>query len=89
MNAFDLRQPAARGQPHDDGMHYHYFTLEQRDALARAIQARIGEPGMSTALERLHAAEYGVCESCGGDIPFARLMQNPRLHRCLRCLSEL
>jgi RNA polymerase-binding transcription factor DksA len=70
-------------------MHYHYFTLEQRDALAGAIAARIGEPGMSTALARLHAPDYGVCESCGGDIPFVQLMHNPRLHRCPRCLDEL
>ena len=70
-------------------MHYHYFTLEQRDALARAIQARIAEPGMGTALERLRAADYGVCESCGEDIAFVQLLRNPRLHRCSRCLSEL
>jgi RNA polymerase-binding transcription factor DksA len=68
-------------------MHYHYFTLEQRDALARAIQARIEEPGMGTALVRLHNADYGVCESCGADIPFVRLMHNPRLRRCRICLE--
>jgi RNA polymerase-binding transcription factor DksA len=69
-------------------MHYHYFTLEQRDRLAQAIRSRIGEPGMSTALVRLHDADYGVCECCGGDIAFVRLMRNPRLHRCERCLDE-
>lgn len=67
-------------------MHYHYFTLEQRDALAQAIRSRIDEPGMSAALEGLHTPDYGVCESCGGDIAFARLMANPRLRRCARCL---
>lgn len=69
-------------------MHYRYFTLEQRDALAQAIRSRIGEPGMTVALERLHAPDYGVCESCGGDIPFVRLMGNPRLRRCPRCRDE-
>ena len=69
-------------------MHYHYFTLEQRNALAQAIRSRMGEPGMSTALERLHGPDYGVCECCGGDIPFVRLMRNPRLRRCDRCLDE-
>jgi RNA polymerase-binding transcription factor DksA len=70
-------------------MHYHYFTLEQRDALDRAIRARLDEPGMNRALERLHAADYGICESCGRDIAFAHLMDNPRLRRCPRCLDEL
>jgi RNA polymerase-binding transcription factor DksA len=69
-------------------MHYHYFTLEQREALAQAIRARLAEPGMGAALERLHAPDYGVCESCGGDIPFIRMMSNPRLRRCVRCLAE-
>jgi RNA polymerase-binding transcription factor DksA len=70
-------------------MHYHYFTLEQRDALAQAIRARITEPGMATALERLRAPQYGVCESCGGDIAFRSLLSNPRLYRCARCLDGL
>jgi RNA polymerase-binding transcription factor DksA len=69
-------------------MHYHYFTLEQRDALAESIRARAGEPGMTSAAQRLHAPDYGVCESCGNDIPFIRLMSNPRLRRCTRCLAE-
>jgi DnaK suppressor protein len=67
------------------GMHYHYFTIEQRQALARAIGSRIDEPGMSAALERLHAPDYGVCESCGRDIAFVQLMANPRLRRCASC----
>jgi RNA polymerase-binding transcription factor DksA len=70
-------------------MHYHYFTLEQRDALAQAIRARIDEPGMRTAGERLHTPDYGVCESCGRDIAFVRLMANPRLRRCRSCLEAL
>jgi DnaK suppressor protein len=70
-------------------MHYHYFTLEQRDELAQAIRARIAEAGMAGALERLHTPDYGVCESCGQDIPFTRMMSNPRLRRCSRCLAEL
>jgi RNA polymerase-binding transcription factor DksA len=84
-----IKRPAGNGAHHPKHMHYHYFTLEQRDELAEAIRARIDEPGMNAALERLHAPDYGVCESCGGDIPFARLMHNPRLHRCCRCLNEL
>ena len=66
-------------------MHYHYFTLEQRSELENAMRARLAEPGMSAALERLHTPEFGVCERCGGDIAFARLAANPALTRCAKC----
>jgi len=69
-------------------MHYHYFTIEQRNALAELIRARMAEPGMEAVLERLHTPEFGVCESCAVDIPFARLQANPRLRRCARCLAS-
>jgi RNA polymerase-binding transcription factor DksA len=69
-------------------VHYHYFTLEQRDALAAAIRARAGEPGMAAAAERLHTPEFGVCEACGADIPFARLMTDPLVNRCARCRPQ-
>jgi RNA polymerase-binding transcription factor DksA len=70
-------------------MHYHYFTLEQREALSDLMHSRMAEPGMAAALQRLHAPEFGVCESCGGDIPFVGLIANPRLRRCRRCLDQL
>ena len=69
-------------------MHYHYFTIEQRNTLAELIRARLAEPGMAAVLERLHTPEFGVCESCEADIPFARLQANPRLRRCVRCLAR-
>jgi len=69
-------------------MHYHYFTIEQRNALAELIRARMAEPGMEVVLERLHTPEFGVCESCEADIPFAKLQANPRLRRCRRCLAR-
>jgi hypothetical protein len=61
-------------------MHYHYFTLEQRSALEAAIRSRLAEPGMKTAMQRLHTA---------GDIAYVRLAANPRLRRCPDCLSAL
>ena len=70
-------------------MHYHYFTIEQRNTLAELMRARAAEPGMATALDRLHTPEYGVCESCGGDIPYVQLAGNPRLRRCASCLAAL
>ena len=70
-------------------MRYHYFTIEQREALAQAMRARMAEPGMPAALERLHKPEYGVCEACGADIAFARLADEPRLVRCPACGGEI
>jgi RNA polymerase-binding transcription factor DksA len=66
-------------------MHYHYFTLEQRHALERTIRQRMSEPGMETMLETLRTPEFGVCESCGSDIPYVKLIGNPALRRCPDC----
>ena len=66
-------------------MHYHYFTLEQRQALERAIRQRMMEPGMETVLERLRTPDFGVCESCGEPIGKARLQAFPRATLCVAC----
>jgi DnaK suppressor protein len=66
-------------------MHYHYFTLEQRDSLEQQIRASLMGPALHSALGRLHSADYGVCEACGGDIPFRRLRADPLARRCPRC----
>ena len=70
-------------------MHYHYFTIEQRAALTRQMIGLIGkesEPGrLDSALSFLRSPEYGICEGCGGDIPFARLIETPLLRRCRVC----
>ena len=67
-------------------MHYHYFTIEQREALEQLIRARMADrPEMMSALERLHSPDFGVCEACGGDIAYARLVADPLLRRCAGC----
>ena len=70
-------------------MHYHYFTIEQRSALADAMRSRMTEAGMAAALERLHTPEFGVCEICGADIPFVRLEADPARRRCAACEAAL
>jgi len=65
-------------------MHYHYFTLEQRSTLARLL-SQLPETERHAALDRLHAPDYGVCEVCGTDIPFVRLMSDPLRKRCSTC----
>jgi RNA polymerase-binding transcription factor DksA len=66
-------------------MHYHYFTLEQRDALTQSMKANFeGEP-LQKALERLREPDFGVCAACGRDIPFVRLQENPAAIHCRGC----
>jgi RNA polymerase-binding transcription factor DksA len=62
-------------------MHYHYFTLEQRNVLERLMSSL-----PQAERNALHSPEYGVCESCGADIPFVRLMADPLLRRCPACV---
>ena len=69
-------------------MHYHYFTLEQRDTLSHEIQGMPWKDGARAALAFLHSPEYGVCEACGNDIPYAKLLQDPLLRRCGRCAAN-
>lgn len=69
-------------------MHYRYFTLEQRERLSRVIHGMMSEHGpnhLDSALERLRSPDYGVCEVCGGDVPFVRLLGDPLARRCRRC----
>ena len=75
-------------QTRDDArMHYHYFTIEQRNVLAELMRARLQEPDMAAALDRLRTPDYGVCESCGGDIPYVKLTADPSLRRCPSCAA--
>jgi RNA polymerase-binding protein DksA len=41
------------------------------------------------ALERLDKGEYGRCESCGQEIPKARLEAIPYAKYCLSCKQEM
>jgi RNA polymerase-binding transcription factor DksA len=67
-------------------MHYHYFTLEQRDTLESQLRATIrGEPALQAALQRLHQPDYGVCIECGRDIAFVRLLADPDALHCGDC----
>jgi RNA polymerase-binding transcription factor DksA len=73
-------------------MHYHYFTIEQRETLSRVMQGRLsdyGDKSLDSALARLRSPDYGVCEVCEGDVPFVRLLDDPLARRCGRCESSI
>lgn len=61
-------------------MHYHYFTLEQRETLAK-VMASLPE----AERQSLRQPDYGVCQSCGGDIPYVKLLAEPLARRCPAC----
>jgi len=66
-------------------MHYHYFTLEQRESLRNLMIASLeGEP-LQKALERLHEPDYGTCMRCGKDIAYALLADDPARIICRDC----
>ena len=67
-------------------MHYHYLTLEQRDALEQRMRdINVGERELQAALQRLHQPDYGVCIECGKDIAFVRLQEDPDALHCSDC----
>jgi RNA polymerase-binding protein DksA len=53
------------------------------DALSEGLRAEISR--IETALDRLDEGDYGICESCGREIPRARLEALPDARRCLKC----
>jgi len=54
-------------------------------ATARSIAASI--ENIDTALARIDAGTYGMCERCGKKIPLARLEALPATSRCVECAS--
>ena len=40
---------------------------------------------VDAALDRLHEADFGLCEDCCAEIPYARLSANPVATRCTAC----
>jgi RNA polymerase-binding transcription factor DksA len=68
-------------------MHYHYFTIEQRESLERRIRSVAAAGEATETLRRLHSPDYGVCRACGADIPYVRLMEAPAALYCKPCES--
>jgi RNA polymerase-binding protein DksA len=54
-------------------------ALERDVRELRAVEA---------AAARLHTPDYGVCDDCGGEIPYARLDAQPTATRCLACQAR-
>ena len=55
------------------------FSMRIRDR-ERKLLKKIDE-----ALERMNTETYGICEGCGGDIPYKRLKARPVTTLCIEC----
>jgi DnaK suppressor protein len=54
-----------------------------------AVHRDVGElREVEAAVGRLAADSYGVCASCGTDIPYARLAAQPAARRCVTCEAQ-
>jgi DnaK suppressor protein len=62
------------------------FNREQEFALAVSLRNRLDQ--VEHALERLDAGHYGTCETCGDEIPVARLAAFPSVTLCVGCKSR-
>lgn len=56
------------------------FTLGERETAELAT--------IDAALARIEAGTYGLCISCGVDIPAARLHATPEAARCIACQEQ-
>ena len=43
---------------------------------------------VESARKRLHEPDFGLCEDCEAEIPYARLSANPTAIRCVGCQTQ-
>jgi len=54
-------------------------------AVAVQSQAAVRREALVAALDRVRDDTYGVCDRCGKDIPFGRLLVMPEVTHCVGC----
>ena len=60
--------------------------IEAQDALAALEEVALVEiRQVKAALQRVRQGNYGICESCGEEIPPRRLAVVPTAVRCMEC----
>jgi DnaK suppressor protein len=58
----------------------------EAEALAASLMATLTQ--VERALAKFDDSTYGVCESCGGDIAYARLEAKPEARYCISCAAS-
>ena len=72
-------------QQDDDDAPQRRPELAVAAALTDLEQAEL--EAVAQALERMRAGRYGMCRTCGADIPFDRLKVQPWASQCVPCAS--
>lgn len=75
-----LTQDADDAPQRDDARAVDQALTEHDDLLLRDL---------ADALARVHRPDYGLCQACGGSIPFDRLKVEPWAARCVPCQAAL
>jgi len=44
---------------------------------------------IKTALQKIDEGDFGICESCGDDIPLPRLSARPVTAYCIQCKTQM
>jgi len=91
LGEIDSELRAEREGNKDEGMDTYDLASEERDREINFIlsdRERVKLKQIDDALERLDAATYGVCESCGLEIAEERLEAMPFSRLCRDCQQD-
>ena len=85
----------ATGNEHAAGLANHLEETDEPVAdLESAIEIAALERevrelrAIESAQRRLHEPDFGLCEDCAAEIPYARLSANPTATRCIGCQAQ-
>lgn len=84
----EVDEAASRLDPCADENEYASRLSEVGIALSLRRRMRERRREIESALKRLDAGSYGLCDECGDDIGLARLMATPSATLCVHCQAE-
>ena len=80
------RDARHEGESLDDDFAEQAVQRQNDEVLEALDDAGIAElRQINTALQRIESQQYGICVSCGIEIPIARLEALPYADRCIDC----
>jgi RNA polymerase-binding protein DksA len=82
----DQREAVAGSAPDpgDESVATLFADLDHADISRDVAELR----SLEAARSRMDEGRYGICSSCGIEIPFARLKANPGAERCIACQEK-
>jgi DnaK suppressor protein len=82
----DARKDGATDDEHDPEGPTLAFERSQSTAILEQTRQHFAQ--IESAMLRLDDGSFGVCATCGKDIPFARLEVRPYSTQCVNCASK-